>query len=422
MIRTGGAYNAQGKKRNVVKLKLLCSYGFLVATVSTLSIPVRVLTTKHAYAFSLGQSLLHGTASFRGGVDDDDVPIEFAEEYLKDNGYTMEPFQVAQGTGGFNNRLYQVHNSTHTYLLKLFSELAKERIALSYPIDAKLGELGLGPHISNSYYPMAILMEFIPAPTLTEGDLFQSPPNERLLQDVAVALSSLHSLPPPPGFESSTTSSSSSIPRDRNILWRSIHLLLDRINRPDKKEYFTEQVQRHYSRLEEEFRLPMVTWGHGDCKPSNIILTADHGEVCFLDLELTGYNYRAYDLAKLLFRHSLPSDVDSTIPGRCQDCVLRAYLSSSCSDNNNNNNNDVVDIHASMEQLRIECNLLLPMTWLEAALFFEATKETVAEEDKKQEWERLAQNRLENYQKACQAPSFLESIEAYQQIILLEQR
>ena len=407
---------------------------------------------------------LDGAVASPDSCDDDNecIPPDFFDDYackwINDNekstnsnyDYIIEPFQMVKGgSGGFCNRIYQVQNSTHTLLLKQFSNLAQERMSLmmmlpSYSIssrspqlDERLGEFGLGPRIVDSYLPQALLMEYIQSPTLTEQDLFQSPPNLALLENIGQALYSLHHT----AIRSQTSGSrntgatkakipkdNSCIPRQQNMLWRSIDLLLERISSPGSKMYFTQEVQAQYQLLEMEFQLPMVSLGHGDCKPSNIILLQDqtdvrndknqktHNNVRFLDLELTGYNYRAYDLAKLLFRRGNEiATKDGPLQSKCQDYVLSSYLKSSSTSEGDND-----DHKKLLEKLRSECQLLLPMTWLEAALFFEATKDTVqAEHDdtKSQAWDALAQDRLENYQKACQSTAFLESVHAYRKNI-----
>merc|ERR1712066_1161196 len=64
---------------------------------------------------------------------------------------------------------------------------------------------------------------------------------------------------------------------------------------------------------------PALVLGHGDCKPSNIIVSGENAEtVTLIDFELSGPNYRGFDLMKVFRTAAGPNE-------RCMKCFMRAY-------------------------------------------------------------------------------------------------
>ena len=135
---------------------------------------------------------------------------------------------------------------------------------------------------------------------------------------------------------------------------------------------------------------------------SNVMVLKD-GSARFLDLECAGLHYRAYDLAK--FFRTPPNHQPTAIESN-QSNFLRTYLES-------------IDVAGSprkskpsettVKQLQTECLLLLPMTWLEAVIFFECSSHV--DPENKDTWKELARNRMAEYKECKQ--SFMENIDVY---------
>merc|ERR1712224_380872 len=99
---------------------------------------------------------------------------------------------------------------------------------------------------------------------------------------------------------------------------------------------------------------PVIVLGHGDCKPSNVIVSGEHSEnVTLIDFELGGPNYRGFDLMKIFRTAGGPSRP-------CMVHFLRSYLASLRRPTNK----------AAISKLTREVQIFEPLTWLEAAVFF----------------------------------------------------
>ena len=134
-------------------------------------------------------------------------------------------------------------------------------------------------------------------------------------------------------------------------------------------------------------QLPVVL-GHGDLKPSNVMLHSEAGArregICFIDFELSGNHYRGYDLFKL-FRTS--QDMSHT--------NLRAFLADYSSVCSSSAAGECGAPIVSLEELEAETYAAEPLTWLEAAVFFLfAVREYPEQRDA---WEPLARHRWESY-------------------------
>merc|ERR1711865_747804 len=58
-----------------------------------------------------------------------------------------------------------------------------------------------------------------------------------------------------------------------------------------------------------EVHRPAVVLGHGDCKPSNVMVSWENEKVVkLIDFELGGPNYRGFDLMKIFRTASGPSE------------------------------------------------------------------------------------------------------------------
>jgi hypothetical protein len=112
--------------------------------------------------------------------------------------------------------------------------------------------------------------------------------------------------------------------------------------------------------------------------------------VKLIDLELAGTHYRAFDVAKF-WRINSNAAIDSA--DRNRNMFYEAYASTS--------NTIAGGKLVSLETLELEVDLVLPLTWLEAALFFVsmATQDAASLSN---HWKQLALERLESYTQCMQ--------------------
>ena len=207
-------------------------------------------------------------------------------------------------------------------------------------------------------------------------DDIENIPNNLALQSVANSLAKLHTT-------TIDTSSTTLAKKNKNMLWSCCRVFLNQLHdNPNNKElydYYARQLEIQQERLD-ALELPVVL-GHGDFKPSNIILLPGEIGAKFVDWETCGYHYRAYDLAKL-FRTTTTDN-----QSEARNLFLQYYCTY-CNAHNNNTKND------TPKHLWLEAMLLLPMTWLEAAMFFHAKSLT------EEEYLGLAQHRLKHYEES----------------------
>jgi thiamine kinase-like enzyme len=285
-----------------------------------------------------------------------------------------------KGENAFCNTLYRIHGGSRTAIAKLFSPLALARMDPSRnigSIDRLAAKARLAPSILATT-PTSMIMEECAGRLLSEADLHY--PDSSAIPIVATALARLHSIEPKPDLNHSRP----------NMLWRACQVMLSRSSESHTAggwtvERLEEAVKRHKAELD-DLEFPLVATGHGDCKPSNVILTSEG--VKFIDLELAGTHYRAFDLAKML-RTDNPT-VSTNLNRRL---FLKAYARSISS--------ATVDARG----LEFEVNMLVPLTWLEAAIFFFC----MAGQDpvKAEKWNRLTLDRLNSYEKSMQVRSRL---------------
>lgn len=79
-----------------------------------------------------------------------------------------------------------------------------------------------------------------------------------------------------------------------------------------------------------------------------------------IDLELSGFNYRGFDLMKLYRADRAVFSEESFFK----------FLYEYHAEFNLLNNKTKKNIRAEVEQLALECRIFEPLTWLEAAIFF----------------------------------------------------
>ena len=165
------------------------------------------------------------------------------------------------------------------------------------------------------------------------------------------------------------------------MLWHTLEVMLSMIPESSAKPYL-ERVNFHKETLG-PLKLPIVL-GHGDLKPPNVMVVDGVAKV--LDLETAGRHYRAYDLAKFFrteqnTRHTEHNQLD----------FLSIYWKA-CGDKM---------ASCSSELLKAESDLLLPMSWLEAAVFFECSSTIDAAQ--RELWIKLAEDRMQNYWKSLES-------------------
>ena len=121
----------------------------------------------------------------------------------------------------------------------------------------------------------------------------------------------------------------------------------------------------------------------------------------FIDFETVGCHYRAWDLAKF-FRTSHATDwTDGN-----RRLFLERYSNSSSQSTSGREDETITKLGTPASLLlELESRLLLPMTWLEAAMFFETIGDTKKANHRKRHYEQSRAAFLKdvrNYQKQKQ--------------------
>ncbi len=293
----------------------------------------------------------------------------------------VEVRHLDQEKSAFCNTVYRLttscdNNETTITIAKIFSPLALERMTHSVgAMDSFVAAQGLAPRILATSKD-GILMEFC------ENHQYASVNNSQSVDErndtlCAIALAKLHSLPP-------LVPSSSQM--DENMLWRSCQILMMHVNedwlcrtsaRGDgwTKAMLATEIRHEQFRLSRK-ALMEVPIAHGDCKPSNLI--CQHERAFFIDLELCGRNYRSYDLAKLLRNDGDPTLMNSSSR---RTRFLSVYAE---------------QVDANIDQLQFELAEIVPLTWLEAAIFFAAME--AVDPQNRDKWNSLAASRLRSYE------------------------
>mmetsp|Transcript_24918 Transcript_24918/g.44312 ORF Transcript_24918/g.44312 Transcript_24918/m.44312 type:complete len:216 (+) Transcript_24918:434-1081(+) len=136
--------------------------------------------------------------------------------------------------------------------------------------------------------------------------------------------------------------------------------------------------------LADDQNFPVVL-AHGDLKPANAMTTDDGSDVFLIDFELSGPNYRGYDIMKL-FRKQQPLEV--------QEASMRSFLAVYAQQSQIPKQ----EIGDFTEKVVAECHKIEPLTWLEAVVFFGLILHIKT--DQREEWIRLAEERWAEYIKA----------------------
>ena len=198
----------------------------------------------------------------------------------------------------------------------------------------------------------------------------------------------------PPAFPSVFASPDTAEP----VLWSSINAMLERIAKdpellpaPFSLDMLVRECKTAREALNKCAGCQQLVLGHGDFKPSNVMLEDANGAITFIDFELAGPNYRGFDIFKL-FRRGQTSNSEPTPMSHAN---LRAFVEAYL---------DYEEPKAGispggvdkLEALLEEVYLFEPLTWLEAAVFFlfAITEDPEHADD----WAALARHRWEQYE------------------------
>jgi len=400
------------------------------------------------------QKLLHsliGKAGFDFECNDDDHHGLVIERLTSEGAFCNEVFSVRRrpksgGRGGDDRR----SGVDAAAVVKLFTPLALARMEPSF--RERLGSAeelaaheGLGPRVlaaasssssegDDGQGDGGIVTEFCnplfyrPLPEVVDLDRREARRECRL---VGEALARLHSVRRTRHYRDIQEEGDTI---DENMLWRSCDTMLDAIDRAtsatvalvaDRRgggvptKWTAERLRREVERQKARLRwrrcrssgsLPTVQFGHGDFKASNILLLSPpvafastpsdsklSNAVQFIDLELAGTHYRGFDLAKL-FR----TDDRTHFTEVNELHFLEAYAAEVSKINRH-------EVAFSVDDLKDEAKALLPMTWLEAAIFF-VCMTTIARDDSQGghqqaalRWDDLAAERLRSYKRSLSA-------------------
>ncbi len=319
--------------------------------------------------------------------------------------------RIVPMTAGFCNRVHRVHIDGHgrddelDLVVKEFSALSRARSTASAFATDRLIEAHGSPRQMFSSQ-RGVVHEFCDGKVeLTEADVGTSG-SRATVKSVARAVANLHCIPPsrlPPG-----------IPRTP-MVWVSVDTMLRRLVQhtaagklpaaPASRTWNVQEVVQVCAReraLIERAGYEVVL-GHGDLKPTNVLARRSRSEIdqddgysdaVLIDFELSGVNYRGFDLCKL-FRNDAGA-IDTSEAGPLWS-FLNEYRV--CCQKSNG-----VAFMPSVESLAAEAAALEPATWLEASVFFmtvlceagfTAEQYEVAERLSTHRWERYLQLRPE---------------------------
>lgn len=294
------------------------------------------------------------------------------ESLLRLAGFDESFRLVEELTEGYSNRVYKVEEEAtgKTFAAKIYSDSAKVRCPPDERglWDESAGLAALGPTVY-ARTPDSLLTEFLSGRTARAEDLRKD--LRALAFRVAPRLAALHALPTDNGEE-------------EVVLTRGMSALLDCAEKCDDK------IGVFGNRIAAEARevLEFVTKTqkpdamiHGDLKSSNIMLCEDD-RILFLDFEVAGPGYAAYDVAKL-FRDNLDRPA--------QRPFLQTYLEAGGHDAS----------PAALDYHLRSVAFFEPLAWLEAAVFFVYMASTTEKGTPNFErWLSLAQSRWKSYEVA----------------------
>ena len=234
---------------------------------------------------------------------------------------------------GYCNKLYRLDyeheneddideygNSASSYIVKLYSKVAKIRMTADNgkssagEMDIYFSRLSLGPRVIYSDSD-GLVMDFMDGVTLDESNIHGKYGNE-LCEQLGHLVSDLHS------HTVTAIEEGSYVTLEKNMLWLTLDRMMNNIcyysnEMPFPKGWTFEKVVDEIDFVRnaiDPLNLPQVL-SHGDLKPTNVMLLREESssfrhKVSFVDFEISGLNYRGYDIYKL-FRTSNSSKYSS---------------------------------------------------------------------------------------------------------------
>ena len=215
---------------------------------------------------------------------------------------------------------------------KIFSPMAAVRVPphLLGLADLTASDRGVGPRVLYRS-SRGLVMEYVEGVGLTEDDVLGGPAGRfggggsDLCRALGRALGIWHSTPPPPPLRITPS------PGASNVLWTSLDAMLRFLGHDDaslppgvRRDGWTISRLRDGARslredldgLGDRGLLGPIVMGHGDFKPANVLVRRRDGpeaageppgaeasprdeDMVLIDLELSGPNYRGYDVCKM---------------------------------------------------------------------------------------------------------------------------
>jgi len=280
---------------------------------------------------------------------------------LRGAGLMDKPTRVSEMSAGFCNWVYRVDlPDREPVVVKFFSPMAKLRVApeLRGQGDQAAGAESLGPLV-HFRSPDGMVIDYVEGDTLTERDMHA--PASDLPELIAPKLAKLHA--------SGDYAGGGDAVGGQSHLWQFLDAMMDQVaaakHALPSGISFT-QIEREIARMRarcDVLGLKVVP-GHGDLKPSNVMRLRSpardaerDGGIFFIDFELAGAHYRAFDLFKLFRTAEEPSVANMR-------AFLRSYLAAGREEE------DEEELLLELEALQAEAYVAEPLTWLEAAVFF----------------------------------------------------
>ena len=361
--------------------------------------------------------------------------------------------EISSLSAGFCNWVYKVsvpaallrrRRRPSIYVVKIFSPLSQLRLptsSLMPNVERIVTARRIGPpslHCDKD----SLVSVYLRGRTLTEKDFHSATFNRKLCDSVSKKVADLHSsidlfrdmqqrrallLTDKKVAVAGTAAGKD----DVNMLWFTLEAMLSRLP-PDPSDggaLVSQQWTLKRLREEVSFMKAFVdkeigsqekcVLGHGDLKPSNVMSVEDtttgalkpRVPAMLIDFELSGPNYRGFDICKL-FRTGSPTastepnmkafaakylqQIDTRArqegwrPGKVRDC--RDGLASSSSSSSSSS--------TTPDLLVLEAKMFEGLTWLEAGVFFLFAG--VEDPAKKESWAKLADDRLKKYEQ-CKA-------------------
>lgn len=274
----------------------------------------------------------------------------------------FEPLSV-----GFANVVSGWNDSGRQRIVKRYTDLILLRISPEAigAIDVYAGETGAGPRVLHSTQ-QGLVEERLPGDTLREVDMHKG--DTALLDQVAKAVAGFHESPVP------------ALVQGEPMLWRTVDKMLEVVEAsphlipPGMLCLSDLRAEVSDARSLLEHRHPKLVLGHGDLKPSNVVFY--DGVATLIDFELGGPNYRGFDLMKL-FR------TDAAMSEASMEHFFRSYV------------REVQGCKETPAEVAAEARAFLPLTWLEAAVFFLTLPQFKPDETAR--WNTLAVDRWGKY-------------------------